>query len=54
MSNSNKYSSANSKSNGNKTISKNRNNLSFFSAKTFLEDEIEINDDLKKENHELN
>ena len=36
------------------SVSKNRNNLSFFSAKTFLEDEIEINDDLKKENHELN
>ena len=36
------------------SVSKNRNNMSIFSLKTFLEDEIEINHDLKKENHELN
>ena len=36
------------------SVSKNRHNMSFFSSKTFLEDEIEMNHDIKKENHELN
>ena len=36
------------------SVSKNRNNLSFFSTKTFQEDEIELKNDIKIENNYLN
>ena len=36
------------------SVSKNKTNLSFFSSKTFREDEIEMKNDKKNENNELN
>ena len=36
------------------SVSKNKTNLSFFSSKTFREDEIEMKNDKKNENDELN